>query len=626
MTLKVSQRLTWYAKRLRAMSAAEIAGRVAHVAKAAAWRHRRRWENPPATHETRPAPSTPPRPFLSHVDTPNVIAEANRYISGRYSFLNIPTLEAPILWHRDPQTGRDCPNTFAWDIPYRDSAIVGNVKNVWEKSRFHHLTLLALAFWSTDDERYAREIEGQLLSWIDANPVMRGVNWASSLELGVRLIALVWIERLLRNSESHDRLFRDQAPLWTMLYWHQRVIAEYRSSGSSANNHLIGEMAGLFISATALPVFPESNGWARASRACLEREAVRQTFSSGLNREQAFAYHLFVLELLALTAYEAMCVQHPFSAAYMRAVSSMYSAIGRLQDFCGNLPRYGDGDEGTAVQLRPLASDRVEWLARLASSIGLDDPTLEERRDCDAFVDAGVYVLASRRGTPEEIVCIADAGPHGFLSIAAHGHADALSFTVNVRGQPMIVDPGTYCYHAEPEMRSYFRGTRAHNTITVDGRDQSRQAGPFLWSRQAQTQVLDWQCTSTQTRLVAEHDGYADLFGSPVHRRELSLEGRSVAVVDLLEGSGRHEVEWRLHFAPGCGAVIQDDECIVVGTPSDLRIRVSLDQRFEWSLLQGESDGGWFSPAFNVILPSPTLRGRCVFEFPERITTSIAIA
>ena len=75
--------------------------------------------------------------------------------------------------------------------------------------------------------------------------------------------------------------------------------------------------------------------------------------------------------------------------------------------------------------------------------------------------------LRSSPSDGEEIWCRCDAGPHGFLSIAAHAHADALAVEVRYNGVDVLADPGTYCYHGEPRWRSYFRSTLAHNTIEV---------------------------------------------------------------------------------------------------------------------------------------------------------------
>jgi uncharacterized heparinase superfamily protein len=79
-----------------------------------------------------------------------------------------------------------------------------------------------------------------------------------------------------------------------------------------------------------------------------------------------------------------------------------------------------------------------------------------------------------------------DAGPLGLGSLAAHGHADALSLWASLDGKPLLIDAGTYAYHEDPAWRDHFRSTPAHNTLTLDGKNQSEIHGPFLWGRKAQ--------------------------------------------------------------------------------------------------------------------------------------------
>ena len=102
------------------------------------------------------------------------------------------------------------------------------------------------------------------------------------------------------------------------------------------------------------------------------------------------------------------------------------------------------------------------------------------------FSESGYYLMGSAFDTPDEVRLLVDAGPLGYLSIAAHGHADALSFVLNVGDREILVDPGTYAYHTDPAWRRYFRSTRAHNTVGVDEQDQSVQAGNFMWTDHAQ--------------------------------------------------------------------------------------------------------------------------------------------
>ncbi len=109
--------------------------------------------------------------------------------------------------------------------------------------------------------------------------------------------------------------------------------------------------------------------------------------------------------------------------------------------------------------------------------------TAGQRAAADGPVPADGQAAAG--GPAPEIWCRCDGGPHGYLSIAAHAHADALSVEVRYGGVDILADPGTYCYHGEPEWRSYFRSTIAHNTVELDGQNQSGDGGPFLWLRHA---------------------------------------------------------------------------------------------------------------------------------------------
>ena len=116
------------------------------------------------------------------------------------------------------------------------------------------------------------------------------------------------------------------------------------------------------------------------------------------------------------------------------------------------------------------------------------------------FADAGMALLRDPDGRPDELWCRADHGPHGYLSIAAHAHADALAIEVRVGGVDVLADPGTYCYGAEPAWRAYFRSTLAHNTLEVGGVDQSVAAGPHLWTRQARAELEQAQPGWTAAR------------------------------------------------------------------------------------------------------------------------------
>jgi hypothetical protein len=559
------------------MSGAEMLAHAQLMVHRRRWRSRKDWRAP--TPHAIPAHDGNLPTTLSR-EKNAVIAEAERYLRGDYCLLNLPFHESPMDWHRDPQTGRRAPLEFALDINYLDTALVGNIKFLWEKNRHHHLTVLALAYRLSGDERFANEVTRQLLGWLEQNPFPRGVNWSSSLELGVRLISWSWIDRLLRGGAAHAQLFGPAGALWPAIYWHQWMIERHQSRGSSANNHLVGEMAGLFIAATEWPVFDESARWREHARKTLEHEILAQTFPCGLNREMAFAYHLFTRDLFHLAG-------DNFSDQYRQRLARMFAVIPAMTDSGGNLPRFGDSDDGMVL---PLSLPPVA-----AGSTNLDE--------------AGMFVLKS-----EQLFVLADAGPLGFGPTAAHGHADALSFTLSAGGKPLLIDPGTYDYLMEARWRAYFRGTRAHNTVVVDGLDQSIQAGPFLWIRHAHATVHH----RDQNTLTASHDGYGRI--GVTHRRRFSLDGNALALEDSLTGRGTHSIELCFHAAPQC-----DVQQLSPHVVSIANARLTLPERTEVTLVRGGEDAGWYSPHYGVKEPTWSIFARARCALPATFKTIVEV-
>jgi hypothetical protein len=242
-------------------------------------------------------------------------------------------------------------------------------------------------------------------------------------------------------------------------------------------------------------------------------------------------------------------------------------------------------------------------------------PWIEGRPDQrpSRFADAGITLL--RTTGENEIWCRCDGGPHGYLSIAAHAHADALSVEVRYAGMDILADPGTYCYHGEREWRSYFRSTIAHNTAEVDGQSQSSEGGPFMWVRHAharEVEVIDDGDIATWT---AEHNGYSSLDRPALHRRSVLLDraSRSIDIVDQING-GSHDLRLAFHFGPEVRVGLKGSwaslDWPAASTPGAARMELPPD--VEWTLHRGETDPilGWYSHGLGQRIPAFTLIGR----------------
>ncbi|MFE1310552.1 alginate lyase family protein [Streptomyces sp. NPDC058755] len=636
----------WYLRRLSRMGPREVGGRVGDAVRRRRWRSAR-----PGCPSVTGARFTAALPAGTIAAVPpdaakRLIAEADRLMAGHAEYFGVDRddLADPDWWY-DPKTGRRAPWGYAFDVPYRNEDAVGDIKQIWELSRHQYLTVLAAAYAITGDERYAERVAEHLRSWWAGNAPLRGVHWTSGIELGIRLLSWVWIRRLLDGWPGAAGLFEGNPVALNQIWHHQRWLAAFPSRGSSANNHVIAEAAGQFAAACAFGWFPSSARWRAGALRSLERQLRSNTFASGLNRELATEYHGLVLELGLAAVAEADAAGVPVPASIRLVLLRMTDALAAVVDSRLRPPRQGDADDGHGLIVDGAGTDR--WASLLATGdavfgrlawwptvTGTDvrtpllaalikpgEPAVKRPASRPAhFADAGMTILRAPAGTAE-IWCRCDGGPHGFLSIAAHAHADALSVEVRHDGVDVLADPGTYCYHGQPEWRQYFRSTLGHNALQLDGADQSVSGGPFLWTRHAQTRVQ----VADVAHWCAEHDGYQ----RSVHRRrvELTAASQELRVVDEVRGrhSPRRAVRLAFHLGPAIAADLAGNRAVLTWTRDgeDRSAVLDLPGQLSWQAHRGESDPplGWYSAGFGRKEPATTLVGTGFADGAEGFTT-----
>lgn len=651
-------RLSWYVNRLRCMSAPEIVYRLRQRIVASVQQHG--W----GTASAPPPPSLirRARPYVffdPKVSRSPYLAAADRVLAGRVAVFArewiFPGLPA---WNRDPKTGCVAPLVFGKTLDYRDSALVGDIKYLWEPNRHLHLVTLAQAFRLSGDERYLAGLRGQIESWLDQCPYLCGPNWSSSLEAAIRLInwSIVWqlidgVDSLLFAGGGGQTL-RDR---WlASVYQHMHFICGHLSRYSSANNHLIGELAGVYIATHTWPFWRVADKWRRNAKKRLVAEALLQNAPDGVNREQAVSYQQFVLDFLLLAALAGRANGDDFPVEYWRRIECMLEFVAALMDVGGNVPMIGDADDGYAVRLAPEAGfcayrsqlatgailfsradfkakaraldDKTQWLTGNEGARKFKELKTAPARWPRRFPDGGYYVIGSDFDTDAEVHVVADAGPLGYRSIAAHGHADALAFTLSLGGREFLIDPGTYAYHTEPEWRDYFRGTRAHNTIGVDGADQSVKGGNFLWLEHARARCVQWEESDDAIRFVGEHDGYRRLADPVTHRRALTYDKRrrTIEIVDTLVCAERHEVERFWHFAEDVTVQVMPDGAIEA-TKHDAVLRLTPRSPVSATTHRGALSprAGWISRRFDVKIPTTTVIWRSEIKGETPLTAMI---
>ncbi len=657
------QQFKWYWQRLKCMSLSEVNFRFRQAIR------KRLMQKDLLVAGTVPQPDINYRERLwidypLKINSKGYIKASESIISKGFQFFELEKSIDMVMdnWNRDLKTGTPAPLEFGLSLNYKDQFKVGDIKYLWEPNRHLFLVPIAQGYRLSGDERYLNKLAELLQSWISQCPYLKGPNWTSSLELGIRLInwSIVW--QLIGGLEcpifkDHEGL-RLRDDLLSMIYRQAHLIRHNFSRYSSGNNHLIGEAAGLYTACLTWPFWKDFSDWQADSYKILIEEIVRQNSDDGVNLEQAISYQQFVLDFFIIAGLAGRANNINFPDTYWKRIEVMIAYIGSMMDTAGNLPMIGDADDGYVVHLSPeedfcpykslLATGAVLfnradfkakagkidqktiWLlggnaADLYDSIKVDEGAATVQQ---SFPKGGYYLMGVNFNTPQEIKCIIDCGPLGYLSIAAHGHADALSIFLSVNGNEIMIDPGTFAYHTQASWRNYFRGTSAHNTVRIDGSDQSEISGNFMWASKAHALCRLFEIGNSRDRFIGYHDGYQRLKDPVIHEREITFDKQclELMVSDRLTCRSQHQVERFFHFSEQCRVDLVHDGLRILNKDTLVEVRpMEPDCQIERHIGNETLPMGWTSRHYDQKTPSPSAVFRNNITGSACLQTSIQI-
>src|SRR5574338_64942 len=564
---------------------------------------------------------------------------ADKILDGKLNILGYTDVSvgSPIAWHRDPVHQRSAPRVFWSSVSFLDPAI-GDHKVIWEINRHQHWLALGRAAWLTSDRSYTRAIVGQLDSWLDDNPPLMGINWASMLELAFRTLSWIWTMPFLLSDADEDRswLKRVLVAIDAQMEHVRHNLSRY----FSPNTHLLGEALGLYVAGRSLPELTRSSLWADTGRSILLEEIDRQVLPDGGHAELSTHYHRYTLDFYLLALSVARLSGDHAAIERFEDVSRRLARFARaLADDRGQLPTIGDDDGG---QLFPMcgrdpadATPSLAWAAALLGdpALAVDpsappeeafwlmaaDPSLADwARDqapasvrLSVFNDSGYAVADTNRG--DHIVL--DGGRHGFLN-GGHAHSDALSCTLTLGRKPLLIDPGTSTYTMEASVRDRMRASTSHNTAAVDGRTQSDPSGPFHWRTRVDAAFIGSRCLASGAWMAAQHDGYAPV----IHRRDLfvSDDGFVVCLDRFIGDNSPHliEVRWTLdraweYYPERSGGRLIHNTGVEARLVSTAGLHAT----------RGGDEGGWCAPLYGQLVPTWALAARVHARTPLHVVT-----
>jgi len=567
---------------------------------------------------------------------PGPVAEADGLALGtlRY-FARTPTAVGwPPRWLDDPATGRRLAADRHWSTI--DDFGGGDIKLIWEPSRFTFTFPLARAYARTGDPAYPELFWRAVESWRAENPPQQGPNWKCGQEVSLRLMAWCWgLYAFARDPATTAR--RAAALAQMVAVSARRVEVNLGYALSQRNNHGVSEAVGLWTVGLLFPELRDAPRWRERGRRTLEALARDLIDDGGAFAQHSVNYQRLVLHDYLWAVRLGDLHGRPFSAELRRRVGLAGELLRQLQDDrTGRLPDYGH-DDGSLIL--PLSNDdpgdyrpviqaaHYQTTGRRAFDDGPWDEALYWLFGATApAAQVGRHDAADTHSAPGGYFTLRSGSGFVFIRCARFRHrpgqSDQLHLDLWWRGQNVAPDAGTYSYNAPPPWDHAFAGASDHNTVTIDGLDQADRVGRFLWLPWPQGRVLDTK-RSPGNRFAyweGEHLGYARLARPARHRRGvLRLGPEHWLVLDDLASAGGHDyrLHWRLADCPYVQSPVESGGGVdlTLDTPAGTyQVRSGvLGGEAAVSLRRADPEGarGWRAPHYLGREPSLSLAIEC---------------
>ncbi|MFQ5685048.1 MAG: alginate lyase family protein [Candidatus Scalindua sp.] len=492
-----------------------------------------------------------------------------------------------INWHKDIKSGHKWPMRFYTDYAISDLT-PGNgidVKIPWELSRCHQMVVLAQLWYLTNDKKYAEECFSQWESWLSSNPWCYGINWTCTMEVAIRAVNWLWAFMLLSTASAwtSKRKRKLSLSLWQHATYieHNLEVGVQRGQIIKAN-HYLSNVCALACLGLICHELPGVERWRKVGLKSLENEIRRQVLSDGFFFESSTSYHRLAVELFLIPAILAKRVGYKMTGEYWARLEKMLEVILYMKRPDGCVPQIGDNDDGRLLILNGypdwprhdhryllalgavlfnrsdfkvaageecpedvfwlLGQDGVEKFKSLISNT--------KTLSCKKFPEGGLYTINNRdRGD----YAIVRTGLAPVNAPTAHAHNDTLSLELWLSGQPVFIDPGTFCYTSDLAQRNHFRSTVMHNTVMVGGYEINRipTDEPFRLERDAVVQVLEWHSGQEDVWLVAERATVVHENLHVRHKRKFiyKTENRgSFVIEDEIEPADNSFIYWHLPY------------------------------------------------------------------------------
>ena len=510
-----------------------------------------------------------------------------QYISKNYKFID---------WQKDFRSGFNFSVKKQFDDQTIDLSRNVDIKNCWELGRLQHLPQMAIsAINNTNSSEIILEFKNQSLDFIISNPIGMGVQWACTMDVGIRVCNWLVAYDIFKQIDSTE-ILDDKFMLFFADSIHRHAEFIYNNlehKEGAAGNHYLFNLVGLLFATNYLSKKEESIGWKEYAELEIELEFQKQFFTDGGNFEGSTTYHCLSSEAILYATTLILRGGKKLNQNYIDLIGKSYSFIKNVIKPNGEMPQFGDNDSGrlfkfsneNSLQYKSLLggfsglfgieSSSIERgiVEQLSNNSKLDiissnkrkrhqirnakhqlqrPTTTELKFDSEinieevslySFPDFGIYIFKSE----EFYLAISAIANKKMHHSWGHVHNDKLSFDLQVKGVDLVRDPGTYSYSAFPEKRNKYRSSKAHHGIIVKGIEQNKAIDLFYLEREIKCQVLEIQDLSITLQ--------ANYYGVE-HIRKFSILSNQVIITDYCNKPFKVNINKFEEYSPNYGISI----------------------------------------------------------------------
>lgn len=585
------KKITWYLNRLKAMNMGEICWRFQQKNLQKQERRKYYKENLPVYEFELPDELKNLNTQVDRISINwnnekfTVFKEQNLF--GVYSYNKYKR-----AWDAGFQTENVWPtDQCSYDISISQREDIGDIRTNWELNRHYQFAGMAKSFYVTGDFSILEELQELFYDWNNKNHFLCGVEWTSAMEIAIRVNS--WIYTYCFLNKAFEKYNLENNKILKDISRGIIVMADYivkhRAKYSSANNHLIVEMYAVGMSG----IFFDYKPWEKLAFNILTEELPRQNYADGVNKEMSLHYQSFVMEAYGLLMLEMKHNHIKIPQIWEEYLLNMSEF---MCDCCGEYGEtvvFGDNDEGKILDLSGEHFDHYRYVLDLMGSVlpkryskmenihenlcwileeDSQDSVLQKHcyysPEVKCYKEGGYTLWRSKNN---KVLIGIDHADLGFGSLAAHGHADALSFQMFIEGVPVFIDPGTYNYHVPKKTRDEFRATKNHNTVCVNDQNQAEILGPFLWGKRYKINNIEFDNECEKKCIMT-----AELQNSSyVHRRKFVYNKANQLIIEDVVQGGQD-----IHLALICNfkAKIEVNQNVVIVRIGDKVVKINFDE------------------------------------------------